>query len=122
MMLQESCYQYWVPDGTEKFGEYVIETVSEKRQDGFIERMFKISSDKDDILMNSINIVQFQIIDWPQDGIVREPRTIIQVIDNVIRRQQQIGGGPIVVHCRYTTNHYIIRSISIQCTDTAVIQ
>ena len=47
------------------------------------------------------NVVQFQVTDWPKDGRIRKPQTILQVIEEVIRRQQKIGGGPIVVHCRY---------------------
>ena len=39
--------------------------------------------------------------DWPKNGRVRKPQTILRVIEEVIRRQQKIGGGPIVVHCRY---------------------
>ena len=59
--------------------------------------MFKLSS----IIHNSsYNVVQFQITNWPENGIVEEPRTVVQVIDDVIHRQQKIGGGPIVVHCR----------------------
>ena len=46
-------------------------------------------------------MVQFQVTDWPKDGRVKKPQTILQVIEEVIRRQQKIGGGPIVVHCRY---------------------
>ena len=49
----------------------------------------------------SHNVIQFQVVDWSNDGYVREPKTILQVIEEVIRRQQKIGGGPIVVHCRY---------------------
>ena len=60
--------------------------------------MLKITSEKDN--SSSYNVVQFQITDWTEDGIVREPCTVLQVIDNVIHRQQKIGGGPIVVHCR----------------------
>ena len=72
--------------------------ISEKKENGYIERMHKITSEKDN--SSSYNVVQFQITDWAEDGIVREPRTVLQVIDNVIHRQQKIGGGPIVVHCR----------------------
>ena len=46
------------------------------------------------------NLVQFQVLDWPNDGCVRQPQTLLQVIDGVIKVQQKIGGGPIVVHCR----------------------
>ena len=90
-------YQYWIPD-VEKpwFGEFFVETISERKENGYFERAFNIS-DKDG---RSYNVVQYQITDWPEDGIVREPRTVLQVIDNVIHRQQKIGGGPIVVHCR----------------------
>ena len=62
-----------------------------------MERMFTVS-DKNS--SGSYNVVQFQITDWAEDGIVRKPRTVLQVIDNVIHRQQKIGRGPIVVHCR----------------------
>ena len=48
----------------------------------------------------SHNVIQFQVMDWSEDGYVREPQTILQVIDEVIRRQQKVGGGPIVVYCR----------------------
>ena len=46
------------------------------------------------------NMIQFQVLDWPDDGCVRQPQTLLQVIDGVIKVQQKIGGGPIVVHCR----------------------
>ena len=49
-----------------------------------------------------IVVTQFQILDWPADGRVTQPDTIIQVIENVIKVQQSTGGGPVVVHCRYT--------------------
>ena len=54
-----------------------------------------MSSDKE-----SKSVLQLQVTDWPRDGVVREPRTVLQVIDDVIHRQQKIGGGPVVVHCR----------------------
>ena len=57
----------------------------------------KVNSEKDGI---SWDMIQLRVTDWPQDGVVREPRTVLQVIDDVIHRQQKIGGGPVVVHCR----------------------
>ena len=47
-------------------------------------------------------VTQFQIQDWPADGQVKQPETIIQVIEDVIKVQHSAGGGPVVVHCRYT--------------------
>ena len=89
------CYQYWATN--DKFREYFIETVSTKDCTGYIERKLHIRSDKND---SSWDVIQLQVTDWPQDGVVREPRTVLQVIDDVIHRQQKIGGGPVVVHCR----------------------
>ena len=68
---------------------------NERSAIGYVERMFKVSFDKE-----TRNVLQLQVTDWPQDGVVREPRTVLQVIDDVIHRQQKIGGGPVVVHCR----------------------
>ena len=64
---------------------------------GYIERIINVSL-KD---TSSWNVVQFQVTDWPKDGHVRKPQTTLRVIEEVIRRQQKIGRGPIVVHCRY---------------------
>ena len=73
----------------------MVEIANEIKSNGYVERMLKVSFDKE-----SRNVLQLQVTDWPQDGIVREPRTVLQVIDDVIHRQQKIGGGPVVVHCR----------------------
>ena len=50
--------------------------------------------------------------DWSEDGHVRKPKTILQIIEEVIRRQQKIGGGPIVVHCRYIDCTYYCLPLS----------
>ena len=96
--MQETCYQYWADSGTTNFGEYFVKLDSSKDCNEYIERKFHIRSDKDD--SSSWDVIQLQVTDWPQDGVVREPRTVLQVIDDVIHRQQKIGGGPVVVHCR----------------------
>ena len=95
MVFQGTCYQYWLPNDSV---EYYVEIVSEREETGYISRIFRISSERD--VDNLYTVAQYQVTDWPEDGIVRVPHTIIQVIDEVIRRQQKIGGGPIVVHCR----------------------
>ncbi|XP_019858334.1 PREDICTED: receptor-type tyrosine-protein phosphatase S-like [Amphimedon queenslandica] len=65
------------------------------------------------------------LTDWPQDGVVREPRTVLQVIDDVIHRQQKIGGGPVVVHCSDTVSRSgVYCSVSIgleQCKAEGVV-
>ena len=96
-LLQEFCYQYWTDSHTVKFGEFFIENSSCTKHNGYTERKLRATSEKDG---NSWDVIQLQVTDWPQDGVVREPRTVLQVIDDVIHRQQKIGGGPVVVHCR----------------------
>ena len=86
-VLQDICYQYW----------YFVKSVSIKNCNAYVQRNLKVTSEKDGRLWN---VIQLQVTDWPQDGVVREPRTVLQVIDDVIHRQQKIGGGPVVVHCR----------------------
>ena len=39
-------------------------------------------------------------MDWPQDGVVREAGTILQVINDVRNRQKNTKKGAVVVHCR----------------------
>uniref|UniRef100_A0A1X7TQ11 Protein-tyrosine-phosphatase n=1 Tax=Amphimedon queenslandica TaxID=400682 RepID=A0A1X7TQ11_AMPQE len=92
---EDCCFPYWLSG--RKYDEYGLEVTNEINSNGYTERMFKVSSDKEAI---SRNVLQLQVADWPQDGVVREPRTVLQVIDDVIHRQQKIGGGPVVVHCR----------------------
>ena len=36
------------------------------------------------------NLVQFQVLDWPNDGCVRQPQTLLQVIDGVIKIKQKL--------------------------------
>ena len=95
MYLKDCCFPYWLSGM--KYDEYYVEVTNEISSNGYMERMFKVSSDKETI---NRSVLQLQVTDWPQDGVVREPRTVLQVIDDVIHRQQKIGGGPVVVHCR----------------------
>ena len=74
----------------------MVEGITEYNATGCIERELRVSQDKS----SAWSIVQFQVTDWMNDGVLREPRTVLKVIDDVIHRQQKIGGGPIVVHCR----------------------
>ena len=91
------CYPYWQNGSVVKFGEFMVEGVTECNKNGYIERELCVSLERQSLVWN---IVQFQVIGWMNDGVLRDPRTVLQVIDDVIHRQQKIGGGPIVVHCR----------------------
>ncbi|XP_019851757.1 PREDICTED: receptor-type tyrosine-protein phosphatase epsilon-like [Amphimedon queenslandica] len=119
---EESCYQYWRDSDVVQFGEYFIKVEFSKECNGYIERKFHIRSDKDE---SSWDVIQLQVTDWPQDGVVREPRTVLQVIDDVIHRQQKIGGGPVVVHCSDTVSRSgVYCSVSIgleQCKAEGVV-
>uniref|UniRef100_A0A1X7TQU1 protein-tyrosine-phosphatase n=1 Tax=Amphimedon queenslandica TaxID=400682 RepID=A0A1X7TQU1_AMPQE len=117
---EDCCFPYWLSG--RKYDEYGLEVTNEINSNGYTERMFKVSSDKEAI---SRNVLQLQVADWPQDGVVREPRTVLQVIDDVIHRQQKIGGGPVVVHCSDTVSRSgVYCSVSIgleQCKAEGVV-
>ena len=103
LYLQESCYPYWGTASGDNvknyYGEFIIEGRTEHKKSGYIERKICIyvATNKS---ASTWNTVQFQITDWRSDGVVREPRTLLQVINEVMHRQQKIRGGPVVVHCR----------------------
>uniref|UniRef100_A0A1X7TAG7 Protein-tyrosine-phosphatase n=1 Tax=Amphimedon queenslandica TaxID=400682 RepID=A0A1X7TAG7_AMPQE len=115
---EDCCYPYWT--GPKTHDDFVVEITNEIKSNGYMERMFKVSFDKE-----SRNVLQLQVTDWPQDGVVREPRTVLQVIDDVIHRQQKIGGGPVVVHCSDTVSRSgVYCSVSIgleQCKAEGVV-
>ena len=47
----------------------------------------------------SKDFIQFQILDWPKDGKIKYPQTVIQVMKEVTKIQVT-DEGPVVVHCR----------------------
>ncbi|XP_019850659.1 PREDICTED: receptor-type tyrosine-protein phosphatase kappa-like isoform X1 [Amphimedon queenslandica] len=111
---EDCCYPYWT--GLSTHDDFVVEIANEIKSNGYIERMLNVESR---------NVLQLQVTDWPQDGVVREPRTVLQVIDDVIHRQQKIGGGPVVVHCSDTVSRSgVYCSVSIgleQCKAEGVV-
>ena len=50
----------------------------------------------------SFEVTYFNITNWDDNGVVHNPHTILKVIHNVIKVQQE-NGGRIAVHCRYKT-------------------
>ena len=48
----------------------------------------------------SFEVTYFNITNWDDNGVVYTPHTILKVIHNVIKVQQE-NGGRIAVHCRY---------------------
>ena len=77
------------------YDEFFVKVVSETNASGYIERKLKVSFDKE-----SRSVLQLQVTDWPQDGVVREPSTILKIIDGVRDKQKSGKKGPVVVHCR----------------------
>ena len=50
----------------------------------------------------SITLAQFQFTNWPENGVTKDPRTILKVLDCVGKVQRRSAKkGPVVVHCRY---------------------
>ena len=54
---------------------------------------------------DSHTIIQYHYTGWPEHGSPSSGAGMIDLIDQVIKRQQQSGNHPIVVHCRYTHPH-----------------
>uniref|UniRef100_A0A1X7V052 Protein-tyrosine-phosphatase n=1 Tax=Amphimedon queenslandica TaxID=400682 RepID=A0A1X7V052_AMPQE len=120
--VHECCYQYWRESDIIQYEEYFVKCLSSKDCNGYIERKFAVQLEKSS---SSWNVLQFQVTNWPTDGVIREPRTVLQVIDEVIHRQQKIGGGPVVVHCSDTVSRsgvYCSVSIALeQCKAEGVV-
>ncbi|XP_019855327.1 PREDICTED: receptor-type tyrosine-protein phosphatase F-like isoform X2 [Amphimedon queenslandica] len=112
---EDCCYQYWT--GSKTHGEFSIEVISKKIANGYTERNLKISFDKE-----SRSVLQLQVTDWPQDGVVRKAGTILQVINDVRNRQKK---GPVVVHCSDTVSRsgvYCSVSIALeQCKAEGIV-
>ena len=77
------------------YNEFFVKVNSERNANGYIERKIKVSFNKE-----SRSVLQLQVTDWPQDGVVMEPSTILKVIDEVRDGQKSAKKGPVVVHCR----------------------
>ena len=45
-------------------------------------------------------VKQFHFVAWPENGAPSSGDGMIDLIDQVVRTQQQTGNKPIVVHCR----------------------
>ena len=54
---------------------------------------------------DSHTIIQYHYTGWPEHGSPSSGAGMIDLIGQVIKRQQQSGNHPIVVHCRYTHPH-----------------
>ena len=49
-------------------------------------------------------VQQFHFTGWPEIGAPASGAGMVDLVDQVIRRQQHTGDKPIVVHCRWA-NH-----------------
>ena len=52
-------------------------------------------------------VTQFHIMNWEPDGRCSNPKTITDVIEEVIMVQMRTGNHPIVVHCRWCSIRFL---------------
>ena len=52
-------------------------------------------------------VTQFHIMNWEPDGRCSNPKTITDVIEEVIMVQMRTGNHPIVVHCRWCSIKFL---------------
>uniref|UniRef100_A0A1X7U8I1 protein-tyrosine-phosphatase n=1 Tax=Amphimedon queenslandica TaxID=400682 RepID=A0A1X7U8I1_AMPQE len=98
--LKQACYQYWPSSGSVVIGEYFIELENETRNNGYIERTFEIKNSNKTAIR--LSVVQYQITNWDSTGEVKNPQTILMIMEEMYRTQRKRGNTSIVVHCSDT--------------------
>jgi len=52
-------------------------------------------------LSDSHTVIQYHYTGWPEQGSPSTGAGMVDLIDQVVKRQQYSGNHPVVVHCRY---------------------
>uniref|UniRef100_A0A1X7U8U7 protein-tyrosine-phosphatase n=1 Tax=Amphimedon queenslandica TaxID=400682 RepID=A0A1X7U8U7_AMPQE len=96
----EVCYQYWPSTQSALvIGEYNITLLNEDKSNKYIERKFEVKNNNTGAKQS---VTQFQITNWDSTGEVKNPQTILLIIEEMYRTQRKRGNTSIVVHCSDT--------------------
>uniref|UniRef100_A0A1X7U9D4 protein-tyrosine-phosphatase n=1 Tax=Amphimedon queenslandica TaxID=400682 RepID=A0A1X7U9D4_AMPQE len=97
---EEVCYQYWPSTSIALvIGEYNITLLNENTNNRYIERKFEVKNNNTGVKQS---VTQFQITNWDSTGEVKNPQTILMIIEEMYRTQRKRGNTSIVVHCSDT--------------------
>ena len=126
--VQETCYQYWPPSGSQTFGEFTVELLQEEKLSGFSIRNYGVYNEKVSLLSppllqfylwlplqsnKSHQVNQFHITNWAPDGHCSNIKSVTDVIEEVGKVQRRTGNHPIVVHCRYANSSFLLQLVCI---------
>uniref|UniRef100_A0A8D8LUZ9 protein-tyrosine-phosphatase n=1 Tax=Cacopsylla melanoneura TaxID=428564 RepID=A0A8D8LUZ9_9HEMI len=96
-MGREKCHQYWPSERSIRYEWFVVEPIAEYNMPQYVLREFKVTDARDS---SSRTLRQFQLIDWPEQGVPKSGDGFIDFIGQVHKTKEQFGqDGPITVHC-----------------------
>ncbi|XP_026678795.1 receptor-type tyrosine-protein phosphatase S-like [Diaphorina citri] len=96
-MGREKCHQYWPSERSIRYEWFVVEPIAEYNMPQYVLREFKVTDARD---ATSRTLRQFQLIDWPEQGVPKSGDGFIDFIGQVHKTKEQFGqDGPITVHC-----------------------
>lgn len=97
---KELCARYWPTEvsAPETRGPVSIELLSEDPFDDYVHRKIKLNETVKGTTSSRV-VHHFQFMAWPENGAPKTGEGMIDLIDQVLRVQQQTGNKAIVVHC-----------------------
>ncbi|BET03182.1 phosphatase [Nesidiocoris tenuis] len=96
-MGREKCHQYWPSERSVRYQCFVVEPIAEYNMPQYILREFKVTDARDG---SSRTLRQFQLTEWPEQGVPKSGEGFIDFIGQVHKTKEQFGqDGPITVHC-----------------------
>ncbi|XP_011405784.2 PREDICTED: uncharacterized protein LOC105313782 [Amphimedon queenslandica] len=102
----EVCYQYWPSTSSGIIlGEYNITLLKENTSNRYIERKFEVKNTNTGAKQS---VTQFQVTNWDSTGEVKNPQTILMIIEEMYKTQRKRGNTSIVVHCSDTVGRSAI--------------
>ena len=111
-LLKKKCFQYW-PDFFSGFNDYdSLHVKFERKVDGgfFITRYFTISKKGS----GTRNVQHFQLLDWVQSKIPQSTEKFFDFVQTVKKSRNQTSLlAPLVVHGRYASHNFKIKTLSI---------
>lgn len=98
--MKEKCAEYWPQqtntnkhiDGSDKLEDICVTLKSEDNSEGFVVRQMDVKN------RNGIhNVLQFQMLHWPDYGVPKDRDEVIKLIDSI--RNRATTKSPILLHC-----------------------
>jgi len=97
---RSKCFQYWPNyQNVERFGNFVVESISEEQNDSFAYRDFYLHYiTDDDSSYETRRIKQMQYIAWPDHGVPDDSSDFLDFVFRV-RHHRESMTSPCIIHC-----------------------